>query len=329
MELNQKQRLFIIVCLVIVILIIGSSVYISYLQEKEKEGKISVVATFYPLAYFSEEIGGEHVSVTTLVPYNTELHSWEPSASQILATDEADIIFYNGAGADTWFEDDIIPAISTNNKMIIETTEGIDLLETGEHEEENEHDEEEHEDGHEHEHGDHDPHTWVSPYTGLLQAESVYDALVEKDPDNEGYYTERWNGLKLKLEELDEKYTSTLANKTRDSIIVSHAAFGYIAERYEFEQHGVIGLSADEQPSTSDITNLVDEMIEHDIDVVYVDPIYSDKFAQTLQNEVEKQKGGSVSVLKLYFMLGPIDGKDYLKQLESNLENLKIGLKVP
>ena len=325
--MNQKQKIFIIACLVVIILIIGSSVYISYLQEKEKEGKISVVATFYPLAYFSEEIGGEHVSVTTLVPYNTELHSWEPSASQILATDEADIIFYNGAGADNWFENDIIPAISTGDKMIVKTTEGIELLETGDHDEDNEHGEEDHED--EHEHGDFDPHTWVSPYTGLLQAESVYDALVEKDPENEDYYSERWNGLKSRLQELEEEYSSTLANKTRDSIIVNHAAFGYIADRYGFEQHGVIGLSADEQPSTSDIANLVDEMIEHDIDVVYVDPIYSDKFAQTLQNEVEKQKGGSVSVLKLYFMLGPMDGKDYLEQLESNLENLKIGLKVP
>jgi hypothetical protein len=114
--------------------------------------------------------------------------------------------------------------------------------------------------------------------------------------------------------------------KQKDVIIVTHAAFGYLADRYGFHQHGVIGLSADEQPSASTIAALVNTMIDQEIYVVYVDPVYSDSYAQTLKNTLESKTNQSVQILRLYLMSGEIDGLDYFTQLERNLQNLKIGL---
>ena len=88
----------------------------------------------------------------------------------------------------------------------------------------------------------------------------------------------------------------------------------------------MVGLSADEQPSATTIANILDLMIEHETYVVYVDPVYSTEYAQTLKNELETKTGHSVKILDLYLILGSFNEKDYLEQLSFNLESLKIGL---
>jgi zinc transport system substrate-binding protein len=306
--------------LTVAILIVAAS---AFFAATPPTGKLQVVATFYPLAFFSQEIGGEHVQVTQLVPSNTELHNWEPSPQDIIATENADIIIYNGAGLDHWMQDDILPALTnTKNHTTIDTTNGLTLLHA---ETDDEDDHEEHEED-EHDHGDYDPHTWLSPYMAKLQAEKIYEALVQQDPTHETYYTDRWETLKTSLEQIDANYTETLADKQKDNIFVSHAAYGYLAYRYNFTQHGVIGLSADEQPSAAAIANIIDLMIQHETYVVYVDPIYSEEYAQTLKNELETQTGQTVTILKLYLATGPVDGNNYLQQQLLNLETLKTGL---
>ncbi len=311
--MNKRQKLFVIATAVIVLTAVFATAFYS-LQNKTETDKLKVVATFYPLAFFAQQIGGEQVTVKQLIPDNTEVHNWQPSFGDILALDEADVIIYNGASLDHWFEDDILPIIDSSNKIIIETTEGVTLLKT---EQEN--------DDHAHE-GPRDPHTWISPFIAKQQAQNIYASLVQKDPNNLDYYTERWQNLKTRFEELDNNYLSGLSTKAKEEIFVTHSAFGYLADRYSFEQHGVIGISADEQPSASTYANLVEMMMDHETYVVYVDPVYADESAQTLRNELERISGQDVHILKFYFMLGDMDGLDYFGQQEKNLENLKIGL---
>ena len=311
--MNKRQKLFVIATAVIVLTAAFATAFYSQ-QNKTENGKLKVVATFYPLAFFAQQIGGEEVTVKQLIPDNTEVHNWQPSFADILALDEADVIIYNGASLDHWFEDDVLPIINSSNKIIIKTTEGVTLLET---KQEN--------DDHEHE-GLYDPHTWISPFIAKQQAQNIYEALIQKDPNHLEYYTERWQNLKTRFEELDNNYMNGLSTKRKEEIFVAHSAFGYLADRYGFKQHGVIGISADEQPSASTYANLVEMMIAHETYVVYVDPVYAGESAQTLKNELERLSGQDVQILKLYFMLGDMDGLDYFGQQEKNLENLKIGL---
>jgi zinc transport system substrate-binding protein len=287
----------------------------------QASSKLKVVTTFYPLTYLAQQIGGDQIEVTQLIPNNTELHGWEPSASHIMATEDADIILYNGAGADHWMEDDIIPALSTNHtRTVVETTDGLTLIAN----QENEHEEETGEE--EHDHGEYDPHTWISPYMAKQQAEKIYNTLVAVDPSHESYYNQNWQNLQTRLEDLDTAYSNGLSNASNSVIFVSHEAYGYLADRYGFTQHGVIGLSADEQPSAATIADIVEEMEEHQIYVLYVDPVYSTEYIQTIKTEVQTQTGQTVTVLKLYLMLGPVDDIDYYAQLQSNLSNLETGL---
>jgi zinc transport system substrate-binding protein len=319
--MNRKQKILLATTVLVIIVIAAGS---ALLVVPPTSDHIKIVATFYPLAFLSQEIGGDHVEVTQLVPDNTEIHSWEPAASHLVAAEDADIIFYNGAGLDHWMEDDVLPSLSNaKNRVVVETTEGLTLLLSDSHEHEAEQAQTTHE---EHEHGLYDPHTWVSPYMAKLQAEKIYNAIVAEDPEHESYYSERWLNLKNRLEQLDTDYAEGLSTKQKDAIFVSHEAFGYVASRYGFEQHGVIGLSADEQPSAAAIANIVNLMIEHETYVVYVDPVYSSQYAQTLKNELETQTGQSVTVLDLYLMLGPHNDVDYIQQMQSNLVNIKVGL---
>ena len=313
--MNRKQAsLIIAAALTATILIVAASNFSTTTQQTDK---LQVVATFYPLAFFTQEIGGEHVQVTQLVPSNTEIHTWEPSAQDVTAAEKADIIIYNGAGLDHWMQNEILPALSnTKTRTTIDTTEGTPLIQTTT--EEHEHEDEEH--------GGYDPHTWVSPYMAKLQAEKIYTALVQQDPAHETYYTDRWTTLKNSLEQIDADYTAALSAKQKNTIFVSHAAFGYLAQRYGFEQHGVIGLSADQQPSAAAIADILNLMVQHETYVVYVDPVHSEEYAQTLKNELETQTGQTVTILKLYLATGPVDGEGYLEQQLFNLQNLKTGL---
>lgn len=310
--MNKRQKLFVTATAIIVLTAVFATVFYSQ-QNKTESDKLKVVATFYPLAFFAQEIGGEEVTVKQLIPDNTEVHTWQPSFADILAVDEADVIIYNGASLDHWFEEEVLSNIDSSTKIIVETTKGIKLIET----------ETEHADEHEELY---DPHTWISPFLAKQQAQNIYEAMIQKDPDHEGYYSERWQNLKTRFEELDNKYLTGLSTKSKEDIFVAHSAFGYLADRYGFKQHGVIGISADEQPSASVYANLVEMMMEYETYVVYVDPVYTAESIQTLKNDLETRTNQNVQILKLYFMLGAIDDLDYFGQQEKNLENLKIGL---
>jgi len=315
----------IIIAIIAVVLIGGVLLMYPRLQPTaEDDQSLQITVSFYPLGYFAETIGGEHVHVSTLIPYNSEVHSWQPSISDIAETEESDLIIYLGAGLDHWVEDDILESINTDGKVILEASTGIELLVEDEHEHEEEEHEEDVEGEHEHEEGD--PHLWVSPYTGYLIAENIYEAIIEADSDHADYYTANWEQLEQSLTSLDQQYQSELTSATGMTFFTTHSAYGYIAHRYDLEQHGVIGLSADEQPSTAKLTEIVDAMEEENSYVIYVDPVYSTEYAETLQSELSPRTGEQVEILKLYLMLGPLDDLDYIGQLESNLENLKKGL---
>jgi zinc transport system substrate-binding protein len=275
-----------------------------------------VVASFYPLGYLAGEISrGTTFSVTTLMPPNQEVHSYHPTTRDWLEANRAEVLVHNGAGVDRWFRDELLPDLDTGDKVVVETTRGLELLEAGGHD---------HGDGGT---GGVDPHTWLSPWMAIQQGEAIYGALSGYAPSQR--LDDNWAALRERLEALDAEYMSTLANATRGEVIVSHEAYGYLADRYGFQQHGVIGISAEEQPSVTAISDLVSLMEAEGIYTVFVDPVYTDDYARTIQGELEDRTGEEVRVLRLYFCLGPVDGHDYIEQMEENLMALADALGVP
>jgi zinc transport system substrate-binding protein len=308
----MDRRLSIAIILIAVVSGVIGAAYIARPQP-QKGGRIIVVTTFYPLFYLAEQIGGDVVEVHSLIQPGMEVHSWQPSVKDIVACSDADIIIYNGAGLDDWLHEEVLPMIDVKGKLIIDSTENVTLWKNVEKNEIEEH-------------GLYDPHTWLSPYEAMQQAETIYRAFRKMDPNNADYYTARWKLLSNELNTLDESYKTKLQRKVRNSIFVTHDAFGYIARRYGFEQQGIVGVSADEQPSTQVISQLVDMMQQTGTYVFYIEPGYSDIYVQMVKTELQLRTGKTIQVLELYHLDGPIDGLDYIQQMEKNLVNLQKGL---
>jgi len=309
---KMDKRVPIALVVITLFSIVGGAYYLNQ-QQTQEHNKLIVVATFYPLAYMAEQIGGEKVEVTSLIVPGVEVHSWQPSAGDLVKCSDADIIIYNGAGLDNWLQEDVLPSIDATGKIIIDTTQNVALFRNVEDEEIEEH-------------GVFDPHTWISPYETRQQAEDIYKAFLQKDPDNTDYYEDRWTSLLTELDTLDTEYQAQLQTKVRDTIFVTHDAFGYIARRYGFEQEGIIGISADEQPSTQTLVDIINLMQQKDTYIFYIEPGYSDIYVQTVKIELESKTGKTIQIYELYHLNGPQDELDYLDQMEKNLQNLRLGL---
>ena len=320
--MNKKQALVIAVTLILVSVIVLAT-FLST-DETTNPAGLKVVATFYPLAYFAEEIGGDLVEVNTLIPYNTEVHSWQPSPQDIMEVEEADIFIYNGAGLEPWVEEDLLPAINTGNKLIIDCTSGLNLLEK-----DNDHVDDGHDDGHDHGDEIYDPHTWIDPMMALNESRAILQAFIDADPSNASVYNANAEVLFSKFEALHQNFSDSLSTKQRDMIIVTHEAYRYLANSYDFDLEGVVGISADEQPSAATMAELATLMEDNEVYVLFTDPVYASDYADTLKATVEDRTGLEVEILPLYLMAGPsADGQDYFEQQEVNLDNLIIGLEV-
>ena len=308
----MDRRLIFATALLVMCTIITGLAYV-FRPQPERRDKLIVVASFYPLAYMVRQIGGDMVEVRNLIQPGIEVHSWQPTAGDLVDASDADILVANGAGLDSWVQDDIIPVIDMEGKIFLDTTQNLTLWMNVEQSEVQEH-------------GVYDPHTWVSPYEAWQQADAIYKAVIEKDPAHVEYYHDNWNTFSAKLRDLDMAYRSQLQNHTSDTIFVTHDAFGYLARRYGFEQQGIVGLSADQQPSTQTIIDIVELMKRTETYTFYLEPGYSDAYVQTIKMELQSGSEKDVEILRLYHMNGPLEGLDYLQQLERNLVNLKKGL---
>lgn len=126
MNLSKRARMISAVALVAVVVVAGTAVLLSTANAPGSD-KLQVVATFYPLYYFSSEIGGDLAKVSMLIPDNSEPHSWEPTASDMITVDKADVMVYNGAGFEPWIGT-VLGAVNTSDLVLVDTSKGMGLL---------------------------------------------------------------------------------------------------------------------------------------------------------------------------------------------------------
>jgi zinc transport system substrate-binding protein len=307
---NSHQKAFLGILAAALLLALGAGVALSPAPGAD-DGRLRVVATFYPLYYVSGQIGGDRARVEALIPFNSEPHAWEPRPADIVNADKAGVFVYNGAGLEPWVEK-LLGTLQNRGRMqVVEAVRGIEL-------------------GTEEGHGL-NPHVWIDPVLAKAQVDNILQGFVRADPADAAYYSANADALKARLDALDAEYRQGLANRTRDTIVTTHEGFDYLAARYDFTAEAVLGLSPDQQPSASKIAEIVDVVVDHDLPVVFGEPVYSDRYMQTIANEVKRQSGRDVRVLVLdgiHGKAGPHADMDYFLIQRENLRNLRIGLGV-
>ncbi|MBP2402790.1 metal ABC transporter substrate-binding protein [Streptomyces syringium] len=294
---------------------------------KNSEGKLKVVASFYPMEFLAKEIGGEHVSVSALTKPGVEPHELELTPKQTASLDEAGAIIYLKG-----LQPGVDKAIKQSNaKHVVDAASLTELEEHGDevdgkkHESEDKHadkHEDEHE-GHEHKHEGGDPHIWLDPVKYAEVAKGVAKTLAEADPDHKADFEKNADALAHKLDGLHKKFEAGLKNRASDTFISTHAAFGYLAERYGLTEEAVNGLDPESEPSAARMKELHEVAEKHHVSTIFFETLADPKTAKTLASDL----GLKTDVLDpLEGITDKSKGDDYFEVMESNLAALRKAL---
>ncbi|MFJ5835807.1 metal ABC transporter substrate-binding protein [Streptomyces shenzhenensis] len=279
-------------------------------------GKFDVVASFYPMAFLAEQIGGDHVHVTSLTQPGQEPHDLEISAKQTAQLQESDAVLYLKNLQPSVDEAVAQSEIKTKIDATSLTTLEEHGNEVGGHAAEH--------DGHEGEEtGGKDPHIWLDPVRYAEVAQGVGKAFEKADPDHAADYKKNTAALVKQLDDLDQQFKDGLANTRSKVFITTHAAFGYLAERYGLTEEAINGLDPESEPSAARVKDL-EKMAKADgVTTVFYETLVSDKTAKT----VARDAGLKTDVLDpIEGITDKSRGNDYFSVQEANLKALQTAL---
>jgi zinc transport system substrate-binding protein len=245
----------------------------------------NVVAAFYPLAFAAQQIGGDGIHVHNLTPPGVEPHDLELSGSDIRTIADADLVLYLGQGFQPALED-AVDSTSAN---------AVDLLDANK---------------------ENDPHVWLDPIRYAAIAERIGKEL-DRRPEAKRFAA--------KLGALDGEFRRGLSRCERDEIVTSHAAFGYLAERYGLKQVAITGIAPEAEPTPRELANVVRQVRAVGATTVFFETLVSPRLAETVAREV----GATTAVLDPLEGLTEKEsaaGEDYFSVMRANLAALRKGL---
>ncbi|RVU19168.1 zinc ABC transporter substrate-binding protein [Streptomyces antnestii] len=282
---------------------------------KNSDGKLAVVASFYPMQYLAEQIGGDHVAVTNLTKPGQEPHDLELSGMQTARMQSADVALYlKGLQPAV---DDAIQQSGIGTKVDAASLTHLEKhgTEVGGHAEAHDH-------GHGGE-GGQDPHIWLDPVKYAEVAEGVGKAFEKADPDHAAAYKKNTATLVKKLDGLNKRFEDGLKNTRSKVFITTHAAFGYLAERYGLTEEAISGLDPESEPSSARVKDLQNMAKADGVTTVFYETLVSPRTAQTLAGDA----GLKTAVLDpIEGITGTSKGDDYIQVMDANLTALRTAL---
>ena len=269
-------------------------------------GTLKVVVAVYPLQYVVEQVGGDQVSVTNLTKPGVEPHDLELTAKQVASVAFADLVFYEKgfqAAVDSAVDTEkpkrvldaasIVPLRTTPGFTGEATTPSTSAL---------------------------DPHTWLDPQTMIKYASAVAEHLSQARPDSAAAFQQRADALVAQLTTLDSEFSTGLASCRLKVFVTSHAAFGYLAERYGLEQVGITGLTPDAEPTPSRLAEVQKIAKEKGVTTIFSETLASPALADALAKDL----GLKTDVLDpLEGITSQSRGTDYPSVMRSNLSALR------
>ena len=270
---------------------------------------VRIVAAFYPLQFIAERVGGDKVEVTNLAPPGAEPHDLELSPAQVASIAEADLVLYlNG------FQPAVDEAVAQGTKASLDVATLVPQLDHPEpigppdpdHENE----------------GAKDPHIWLDPTRLATIVTKLGDKLAELDADNASPYRTRATELGTELGQLDREFTDGLKDCQRHDIVVSHAAFGYLADRYGLRQIPITGLTPEDEPTPQHLASAAEEAKRVGATTVFFETLVSPRVAEVVATTI----GAETAVLDPIEGLEPGASGDYLSVMRENLATLRQAL---
>jgi zinc transport system substrate-binding protein len=262
-----------------------------------------VVASFYPLQYVTGRILGDRGSVANLTPPGAEPHDLELSPKDVAALSDARLVVYLAGfqpSVDSAVQAEARGAalnVADSARLTLQGRDGRGAL-------------------------GHDPHFWLDPTRLADVADAVAARLVALDPGGAALFTANAAALRTDLAALDAELKAGLASCAIRSLVTSHEAFAYLAERYGLTQVGIAGLSPEAEPDAGTLATVTDFVRANKVTTIYYETLVSPDVART----VARSTGASTAVLDPIEGLGPASaGSDYRGVMRSNLATLRVG----
>lgn len=238
---------------------------------------VEAVASFSVLGDIVQQVGGEHVHVTTLVGPNGDPHSFEPRPQDSVSLSKAQVVFVSGLGLEGWL-DRLIKA-SGYAHPVITASEGV---ETRSMEEEGQ--------------KITDPHAWNSAKNGAIYARNVMQALIKADPEDAEAIRQRGENYIQQLEKLDQwaRDRFNALPQEKRTVLTSHDAFGYFGDRYHVKFLAPVGFSTEAEASASDVAQLIQQLKQQHIHRYFIENQTDPRLVQQIASETGAKSGGEL-----------------------------------
>lgn len=268
--------------------------------------KVNVLASFYPLQFLAQEIGGQAVTVESPTPAGAEPHDLELSTKDVASLSKADAVIYQKG-----FQKAVDQAIAqAEPSTVADVSKAASLVPIYKHESANATKSQ-----------DLDPHFWLDPVRLEKTITPVLKALQKAAPELKKEFAKNARALSEKLKKLDANYATTLADCKLDKIVVSHEAYGYLAERYHFSQLGLSGFDPEQEASPAQLSKIQGAAKSAGVEVIFSEDLINQKTAKTMAKDLGIKSE----------VLDPLESKtgkgDYLQVMDSNLRKVAKALK--
>jgi zinc transport system substrate-binding protein len=268
-------------------------------NSRNSKGQLVVVASFYPLQFATEQVGGGHVAVTSLTKPGAEPHDTELNPKDVATVSEASLVIYE-KGLQPAVDRAVESQAGKNSLDVAPAARLEDTLGSGSV----------------------DPHFWLDPQRYASVATVISARLSAADPANKADYEQNAKRFQDRLSTLSTQFTAGLAKCQRRDIVTSHAAFGYLAKRFGMKQVPINGLSPDQEPNAADLAKVSRYAKANGVTTIYGETLASPAIAAT----VARESGARMVTLDpVEGLTKQSKGKDYFEVMASNLAALRTG----
>jgi len=262
-----------------------------------------VLTTFTILADMARNVAGEHADVDSLTKPGAEIHGYEPTPRDIVKTQRATLVLWNGMNLERWFEPFFAKVKNVPQVVLTAGIEPMGITEgpyTGKP----------------------NPHAWMSPTNALTYVENIRAALARVDPANAAAYSANAAAYSAKIKALEAPVREQLARipEKQRWLVTSEGAFSYLCRDYGLRPLYLWPINADAQGTPQQVRNVIDQVRAHQVPVVFSESTVSDKPARQVAKETGARYGGVLYVDSLTDADGP--APTYLALLETNAKTI-------
>lgn len=311
----MKKKLLVLFSIMLIVALGGSLALAVSNKSGKEEDKLTIITSFYPMYLLAENLtDGLDVEIINLTEFNTGcLHDYQLSTYDMKKLESADVFIMNGGGMEP-FADDILKAYP--NLKVITASEGIKYLKSKSHEHEDEEADKTVEEF------DNNAHVWLNMNNYLKEIQNVQKGLAKLDKEHALIYQSNGNAYQAKVQELKEKFEAEFKGIDEKEVVIFHDSFAYLADELGLKVAHTVNLDGDYALSAGEIAEIIDEVNERKIKVLFTEEQYS----STIADSIAKETSAKVYVIDSA-VTGKLDKDAYLNAMKNNIEVLKQALK--